>query len=289
MLLKPRKSVISGANERSLLYAALFLFCAILNALFSSPAEADTRKVTGLEFSEVVVFGDIEVEISQGEENRLLLRGDTEGLDMEPFVVQDDMLILGRSRKDGKRRFQDLKYRLTVDDIKRVALKGSGDIYVRPMDVEQMRVSIEGTGDIRLFDLKTSSARLEIKGTGDIQVAEIETEVLDLAIAGTGDIHLKHLRAERIEASIAGSGDIRAHKPAEVEDLQINIVGAGDVNFRKVASEVAQVNIVGSGDAHIGESETLQVAIMGGGDVHYRGEPEISENILGSGSLRPRR
>ena len=110
------------------------LLLSLLPVLAASAAE--TRRVEGLEFDNILVYGSVEVEISQGDAVVLQLRGDEDDLDKQPFFVDDrKTLVLGRSGAEKGDRFGGVKYRLTVVELKHVELFGSGEVYVKPVQV----------------------------------------------------------------------------------------------------------------------------------------------------------
>ncbi|GAB3278591.1 GIN domain-containing protein [Parahaliea aestuarii] len=268
-----------------------FLALALASTLLSSAASAEeTRRVEGLDFDAVMVYGDVEVEISQGDTVELLLRGDREELDLQPFLVDGTTLLLGGSRESRRADFDGVKFRLTTPTLEHLEVKGSGDVYVQPFTSDSLFVSAAGTGNVRLFEVESGSTTLQLSGSGRIQLARLTSRELKVALSGSGDIQLGEVDARGVEVSVRGSGDISLESARRADNLELSIVGSGDVDFRNMDSGRAEVNIVGSGDARIGEIEVLEVNILGSGDVVYRGSPVIEQDLLiGSGDLRRER
>ena len=249
-------------------------------------ATADSQRVEGLEFERVVVKGPVEVEISQGDDVLLQIKGSEKDLEKQPFYVEGDTLVLGESRADRKADFKGVKFRLSVDTLEHLRLKGSGEVFVRPLESGDLYVAVEGSGDVKLFAVKAREATLQVSGSGDIQVVELEAPDVQLVLSGSGDIHLGELVAEETDASVNGSGDMSLEGDGSTHSLELNIVGSGDIDFRHLNAHSIEINIVGSGTARVGASEELDVTIMGSGDVIYTGRPEIDQSIMGSGSVR---
>jgi hypothetical protein len=248
-------------------------------------ATADSRRVEGLEFERIVVKGPVEVEISQGDEVLLQIKGSEKDLEKQPFYIEGDTLVLGESRKDRKADFDGVKFRLSVTALEHLRLKGSGEVFVRPLESDDLYVAVEGSGDIKLYAVKAKEATLQVSGSGDIQVIELQAPEVQLVLSGSGDIHLGELVAEETDASVNGSGDMSLEGDGATHSLELNIVGSGDIDFRHLNAHSIEVNIVGSGTARVGASEELDVTIMGSGDVIYAGRPEIDQSIMGSGSV----
>lgn len=261
------------------------LTAAALAGIFALPVSAETQRVEGLSVDRVMVKGSVEVEITQDDDEVLLIRGTEEQLARKPFYVDGGTLVLGASREARKSDFRGVKYKLSLADLERLELNGSGEVYVKPLETGKFYAAVEGSGDIRLFDLQADSATLQVSGSGDIQAAELIAPEVRLVLSGSGDIHLQTLKAEETDASVNGSGDISLQGEGATHLLEINIVGSGDIDFRDLNAHSIEVNIVGSGTARVGASEELDVTIMGSGDVVYGGQPGIDQSIMGSGSV----
>jgi hypothetical protein len=281
MFLKRNKNFLTGADRRIFPLALVFLLC----AGFSAFVHSASRSVEGLKFDSVVVWGSVEAEITQGEETQLRVRGSSSDLDAEPFFVSDDVLYLGRSA-NGERLDSHLKYKLTVVDLKEISLKGSGEVYVKPLHAESLTVSVEGSGDINLHKVTGGDLEMIVAGSGTIQLAEAEVDEIEVDISGSGTMEFGTIRAERMVAALNGSGDVLVSNDGEVNELKVSVVGSGDVEFSRLKALEVDVNIMGSGDAEVWAEDTLSVSIMGSGDVAYRGEkPELRSTVLGSGDV----
>lgn len=275
------------AATQGVLPVCIAFFCSALLISIPSFAAQDpdqvVRRVDGFEANRVLVYGAAEVQISQGDTVELLLQGPQAELQDEPFLIQGDTLVLGRRADGSAPTVPGIRYRLTLPDLAYLHLRGSGDVYVRPLKAQDIEVVIDGSGDVRLFDVEAGQIILNVRGSGDIRAAKVRAERLELRLAGSGDIQLGTINANSLVAAIKGSGDIGSGEPGFSESLAINIVGSADVNLTSVDSAAASINIVGSGTARIGLSESLSVNIIGAGNIHYRGEPERNSFIIGAG------
>ena len=269
--------------------AALFLLAALLLALpqlVLATDAADVQRVDGLDVDEVVVHGSIEVEINQGDQPELLLRGRQSDLQPPPFHVRERTLVLGIPAGGRSSTVRNVQYKLTLPTLVRLQLMGSGDVFVRPFTSPVLSVMVDGSGDVRLYDLDAGDVRFDMRGSGDIEAAKLEAESVRLALTGSGDIHLGEVVTESMRAVVNGSGDVSTGKGSRSVSTEINIVGSGDVDFASMDSDRAEINIIGSGNARVGEIRELDVTITGSGDVHYRGDPDINQTLFGSGRVQ---
>ena len=274
---------MKAITQRSL---AAGIISTLLAVTLSLPAGAETLKVEGLEFDRILVKGSVQVQIMQGDDNLLMVKGQEGKLEKKPFYVSDGTLVLGQSREKHRENFSRVKYKLSTPNIEHVELNGSGDVYVRPFKTKSFYGAVEGSGDIKLFSIDASDdVTLQLSGSGDIKVAELNATGVALVLSGSGDLHLQEMEAKDTDASLNGSGDMSVQGKGYTERLQINIVGSGDIDFRAMDAEKVEVNIVGSGVARVGESESLDVSIMGSGDVRYSGRPSVDQSVMGSGSV----
>lgn len=267
-----------------MLRISLFLSCILL----AQTASADVQRISDLSFERVVLHGSAKLEIRQGERPELAIRGREAALERKVFYLNGDTLVLGR----GGRMRSDasgVDFKLTVNKLSHLKLVGSGDLYVKPLEVEDLNVALEGSGQIKMFSVTAEDLTLRLSGSGDMQVVVLSAEDLKVLLSGSGEIHLGEIVAKNAEFLVKGSGDITAQKSGVLESLEVKIVGSGDVDLKPVQCDKVEVNIMGSGDATVHARSELEVGIVGSGDVYYSGEPDIDRSILGSGDLHRRR
>ena len=285
MIPRQKRKLMSKADDRVILYAGLFLVCAMLAA----PVQAATQRVEGLSFDRVLVFGGVDVEISQGDRNELKMRGDEEELDLKPFLLDGETLVLGRSAGAPGRGFSDVKYKLQLESIEELGVSGSAEVYVKELNLPRLSVELEGSGEIRMFGFEGESLSVLVRGSGDVQIAKLVAQDFEAALSGSGDLEIGPLAAEMGTVTVSGSGEVESQGEGRVAALQLRIMGSGDIEFKDVAVETAEIVIMGSGDAEIGPVEVLEATIVGSGSVFYRGDADVTRNIVGSGSVEQAR
>ncbi len=283
MLKIRRQGLIRGSNTR-LRIALVFLACAGLSAL----ANADTRSVKGFDIDRVVLRGSDELKVTFSDDTRLLVKGDTDDLDRQPFYVRGSTLKLGYT--ESGRKVRNVKYLLEVEDLEQIVLQGSGDIWVDPIETKKLSVSVDGSGVIRLHSVKAGDLEVSVSGSGTIQLASSDVDDLDVELAGSGDIDLGRVTARRMNVDMAGSGDVVGSRESEegmVEVLDVSVAGSGDIDLSSFPASQVDVDILGSGDVSVWAVDFLDANILGSGDVHYRGDPKVERSTLGSGDVTP--
>lgn len=126
-----------------------------------------------------------------------------------------------------------------------------------------------------------------LSGSGDIQIADFKNQKeLDLLLAGSGSISLSAFEgAERVTSAINGSGSIVANSPVEVTQHDVSIFGSGEYDGMLIKSNKSNVKVNGSGDVSVEVQDYLDVTINGSGNVYYKGIPRVNFSAEGSGEV----
>ena len=130
---------------------------------------------------------------------------------------------------------------LTVADIDRISLEGSGNIKSKgKIETDELTVRIAGSGDVTL-SLTTNELSASIAGSGTIKCTGSATNQ-KLRVSGSGDVLNYGLESESVEVRIAGSSDVQV---TANKQLDVRISGSGDVHYKGYPS--INQSISGSG------------------------------------------
>jgi hypothetical protein len=173
---------------------------------------------------------------------------------------------------------------LTVKDLERVSISGSGDIQVPDLETKVFSVDIGGSGDVSIGDLNTGRFEIDIGGSGDVTTDRVEVPTFRVNINGSGDISLGELTADELTLNVNGSGNLRIDD-GQVRDQEIDVNGSGNFRAEGLASKNTNIRIGGSGDITVWVTESLDVRINGSGNVRYYGRPTVSSTGNGSGDI----
>lgn len=254
----------------------LLVFLFFLPTLACGPVSISTNHVQGSgkivtqsvdvrNFDSVSLEGSGNVYIEQGDSERLTIETDDNILPLLETRVSGRELILGMKPNQSIDPSKPIVYQLTVKDLNRVHLKGSGNLYISPIRSNDMGVAVLGSGDVKIQGLNADSVSLDLFGSGNITIEDIAGNTATTDLKGSGDIKLNgKLDAQTI--SVSGSGNYLAG------DLETNS---------------ADISIPGSADVTVWVNDTMQVSINGSGNVSYYGTPAIDQSGGGSGHLTP--
>jgi len=132
---------------------------------------------------------------------------------------------------------------VSMDDVKRLSLSGSGNIIGRSeITSDDLEVSLSGSGDI---DLQVDTKRLksEISGSGESKFTG-KASSHDATISGSGDLKAYDLVTEKSTVQVTGSGKSEVFAS---EELNVKITGSGDVYYKGNPATVNK-KILGSGE-----------------------------------------
>lgn len=226
---------------------------AFLFVLISSSTMAYTLFDVKKENRNVGSFDEINMSIpanlylTQGSKNEVIIEADADVLKKIETEVGGGTLDIRFERWYNYRGAKSITIYITVKDIKKLVLAGSGDI---------------------------------------VSKTPINTEKLGLVITGSGTITIDDLITKRLYAMISGSGDIRVIGNTKANELDATVTGSGDIIASDLEFSEADLTITGSGLIKAFVTERLDANITGSGKIYYKGKPVIDANITGSGKIR---
>jgi hypothetical protein len=198
------------------------------------------------DYEAVAVSGWFDVDLVQGKEGDISLKGEENLLEHIITEVKDGILVIKvekgmnlkpSSWKDG------IHVTVPVESINAVSLSGSGDIVGKTtIKAVSFTTSMSGSGDITL-DIDASSISASMSGSGDINLSGSTTD-FDVNISGSGDIKAYELEADNVDATVSGSADI---KVTANQRLKARVSGSGDIHY-KGNPEKVDAKTSGSGD-----------------------------------------
>jgi hypothetical protein len=198
------------------------------------------------DYDEIGVSGWFDVDLVDGSEGQITLRGEENLLEHIITEVKDGKLSIrvekGYNLKPSSWK-EGIAITVPVEKIRALALSGSGDIVSKKtLRAESFSTAMSGSGDITL-KLEVGSLSTSMSGSGDITLSGT-TKDFEATISGSGDIKAYDLEADNVDATVSGSADIKvtAHKM-----LKARVSGSGDISYRGNPEKI-DTKTSGSGD-----------------------------------------
>jgi putative autotransporter adhesin-like protein len=188
---------------RAAVVAALLLLtgCSVVNG--SGQTKSETRTVSG--FTGIELSGIGEVTIEQGDAESLTIEADDNVLPVLTSKVDDSVLRLGRKQRTRVNTRNPIRYRVTVTDLDRIELSGSGSVVGEGLRLDALRVEISGSGTMRLAG-SADEQQLEVSGSGRYDAAGLASRSVDVEISGSGKATVTV--TEQLRVDISGSGTV---------------------------------------------------------------------------------
>ena len=214
-------------------------------------------------FDSVTLAGFGDVFIKQGDRESLTIKTDDNILPLLDIRVIGSELVLDTKPNLSINPTHGITYNLTVKDLNKIGLNGSGNISIETFESNEMIISLLGSGDINFRGLNSDSLSIDLSGSGNISFENIAVKTIDSNVKGSGDIKLN------------GKSDLQT----------ISVMGSGNYLAGNLETGSTDINMPGSGDLTIWVTDQLKVHVDGSGNIRYYGKPTIDQTGNGSGNV----
>jgi len=235
--------------------------CSTNTVVGSGNVITQTFDVSNFDQVNLAAFGEVFIE--QGETESLSIETDDNIMPLLDIKVRDGELVLGMEPNKIAIPSGTLIYRVTVKELGKITIAGSGNFAVEPVQSNDMTLSLQGSGNINLKGLTANTLSIDLNGSGNITVEGIKVKAVDTSNKVSGDIKLEG-QANTQKFTLGGSGNYLAG------DLQ---------------TDSADISITGSGNVTLWATNQLKITVSGSGDVKYYGKPTVDQSGSGSGNI----
>ena len=209
----------------------------------------ETRQVSGVTGVDLATIGTVIIHVGDNESLRIEAednlmkyfetdaRGGTLRISTTPLTV-------------NLRPTKPVHFFLTVKDLERVSISGSGDIQVPDLETNEFRMDIGGSGDVSMGNLNADRLEIYIGGSGNVNTDLVKVSTLRVEINGSGDITISELDADNMSLDVNGSGNLRIDD-GQVRDQEIDVNGSGNFGAEDLASKNVYIRIGGSGNSTV--------------------------------------
>jgi len=203
----------------------------------------ETRQVA--RFHALSVSSSFNVVLQQGSDESVRL--DITGIDLDDIrtEVSDGTLKIYKKRgsRNWNNRAQGTIY-ITYRELDEIHSSGSSDVRCSdPLRARYFELSSSGSGNLYLRDLEAEELRARISGSSDIEV-EGGVDRQEISISGSGNYDAAELDCASTSIRISGSGDAAV---VARESLKTSVSGSGDVSYWGNPQHV-DTHTSGSGD-----------------------------------------
>ncbi|TMM52142.1 DUF2807 domain-containing protein [Maribacter algarum] len=230
----------------AVLLTLLFITATFAQKRIKGNGNVVTIERTTNDYDGIAVSGFYEVELVNGQEGNLTLRGENNILDHIETEVKSGTLYIKSIRNKTliPSRGEGVFITIPVDEIDLIRLSGSGNF-------------------IGKKTLRTNRLDIQVSGARNIDLT-VETEYVSVQTSGSSNIRVKG-NSEELRVRSSGSSNVKAF------DLEVN---------------KATFELSGSSDVETTVNESLVSRVSGSGNIRYKGNPKkINTKTSGSGNV----
>lgn len=208
----------------------------------------ERREVAAFRTVELRYFGHLH--LSQGSVPSVEVEGDPDVVAKVHARVAGDALILeiGESWLDRLTSGvllianRPLHYHVTVPELDRVAVTGTGKVEATGLVVRDLVVAASGAADVSISELEAHALKAQISGRGSFRLAG-KADAFELRISGSGEVEAADLACDSVDVRISGQGTTTVRV---AKRLDVRISGLGTVRYH--GDPTVTQSISGSGN-----------------------------------------
>ncbi len=242
---KQKSEIMKTKLVKTITVTTLMLCGLLISNAFGASLFEDKKETRNLgDFDEISLAIPANLYLTQGSKNEVVIEADEDLLEKIETEVRGTSLNIKFEKWYNYKGIGKINIYITVKDIKKLVVSGSGDIIAKSaIKSEKLAFIISGSGSVLIDDLTTNDIYAMITGSGDIRIAgKSKANELDATITGSGDFESVNLEFNEADLTITGSGSIKAFVSGE---LDANITGSGRIYY--TGNPLIDANITGSG------------------------------------------
>jgi hypothetical protein len=168
----------------------------------SGTLKTDARPVDKFTAIRLSLSGDLLIE--RGGTESLTVTADDNLLSLFTSEVKDGTLDLSVAKGKSLSGRQPV-YRVTIRELKRLDVSGSGTVRATKLDGDALSISISGSGTANLAG-RVDDLTLSISGSGSFNGTELTVKRAKVAVSGSGEVTVN--ASDELNAKVSGSGTI---------------------------------------------------------------------------------
>ena len=157
--------------------------------------------------------------VEQGEFNKLSIETDDNVLAVLTSEVRNGVLRLG-TEKGKSFTAGKIVYRVTVKQLERLTLRGTGDIEIKDIAGSRLRLEHHGVGSV-LVSGKLADFEVQMSGTGSLKARALEVARANIVMTGVGSAEVNV--SEHLDVRLSGVGSLRYHGTPRLKSVATGV------------------------------------------------------------------
>jgi len=187
--------------------------------------DMETRSFDLNDFSEIIVGGAFEVDVTFGDQQEIRVTIDDNLWDNLELEVKGDRLIIDWD--EDCRPDSDCRLRLTVTSLEAMTIHGAADVDITDFEGDTFRFDLSGAADLEMSG-KVDDLEIQVSGAGDIDTRDLQAQHVKVRISGAGNANIT--ATESIDAKVSGVGNIKYWGDPKKE--RTNVSGMGHITAK---------------------------------------------------------
>lgn len=217
-------------NLRTLALVLLFVTTSCAQKRIKGNGNVVTIERTTNDYNGIAVSGFYEVELVDGQEGKLTLKGEDNILDYIETKVQGGMLHI-KPKKNKQlipSRGEGIFITIPVERIDKVRLSGSGNfVGNKTLTANDLDIQISGA---RIIDLTVDAAQVSVMTSGSSNIKlKGGTKVFNVRSSGSSIVKAYDLEVDEATFELSGSSDVET---TVTESLTSRVSGSGNIRYR---------------------------------------------------------
>jgi len=184
--------------------------------------DMETRQLDLAEFDEIDVGGAFDLEITLGDEQKVIMTIDDNLWDNLEVEVHGSTLEIGWDKScdpDG-----DCTVVIVVRELKGMDIHGAADVEIEGYRGESFNFDVSGAAELEM-DGQVDKLDIHVSGAGDIDTRELIAKSVEISVSGAGEA--KVYASESFEGRVSGVGNI--HFWGDPEHQKTKVSGLGNI------------------------------------------------------------
>ena len=203
------------------------LITIIIALLFIGAINAQTEERVVGDFQDLKVSNDLEIVLTQGEENKLSIIG-VSAEDLEKIISAIENGVLSISTKGKIKSNDNVKVLITFKNLKSIEQSGTSEIS-STNTIKEDDFSLKGSGASEVdLNLEVNDLSADYSGASNIKLTGTATN-FDVKLSGASDLKAAELIAKNVVVDISGASDVKVYAN---ESISGKASGASSINVK---------------------------------------------------------
>ena len=188
----------------------------------SGKVVSEARNVS--DFTSIMLLGSAHVEVTFGALESISVEADDNIVPLVETDVQNGQLVISNKSNANFTTANPVRVNVTMNSIKGVTLRGSGNINISNVAGDGLKISLPGSGNLTVTGTATT-VDISLPGSGNIYCDRLKAKFATVTLNGSGNIEV--FANQRLDANLRGSGTI--HYGGNPAQISKNISGSGSI------------------------------------------------------------